>query len=74
MEETDYDNREENISLFKQKIELISKEAEVPWERVSIASGLATYNPEEDLEVADIFKRADNLMYECKLEMKTKMK
>ena len=74
LEETDYDNREENISLFKEKIEMILKEAEVPWERVSIACGLAAFDPETDHNVTDIFKRADNLMYECKMDMKSKMK
>ena len=40
------------------------------WEKVSAAIGAAFFDPSTDKTVADVFKRADNLMYERKKEMK----
>ncbi len=41
-----------------------------PWERVSAAVGMASYIPETDTCAEDVFKRADQAMYENKLAMK----
>ena len=37
---------------------------------VSIASGISDYIPEKDINVADVFKRADEDMYKTKAKMK----
>ena len=41
-----------------------------PWERISAAIGAAVYEPAQDKNAEDVFKRADALMYENKLAMK----
>ena len=41
-----------------------------PWEKVSAAVGVATYNPALDKTADSVFKRADAFMYENKLAMK----
>ncbi len=41
-----------------------------PWEKISAAIGIATYDPSKDESVSDVFKRADTLMYENKKAMK----
>ena len=41
-----------------------------PAARVSIASGIAVYDPEQDPDVMSVVNRADVLMYEEKTKMK----
>ena len=41
-----------------------------PWEKVSAAVGVAFYEPDVDKTADEVFKRADALMYEHKLQMK----
>ena len=41
-----------------------------PWEKVSAAVGMATYEPSSDKTSDEVFKRADKEMYENKLAMK----
>jgi len=41
-----------------------------PWEKVSAAVGMATYEPSSDKNSDEVFKRADKEMYENKLAMK----
>lgn len=43
-----------------------------PWERVSAAIGIAMYDEKEDESAADVFARADKIMYDKKREMKRK--
>lgn len=38
--------------------------------QLSIASGIAHYNVDEDWKYGDVFKKADDAMYSCKAEMK----
>ena len=40
-----------------------------PWERISASIGYTAYDPKKDTGVADVFKRADAEMYNCKKEM-----
>ena len=46
----------------------------MPWEKVSAALGYAFYDKMVDNEVMDVFKRADEEMYECKRGMKADRK
>lgn len=39
------------------------------WKAVSASIGYALYDPEKDSTVENVFKRADNAMYERKKEM-----
>ena len=41
-----------------------------PTRRISIALGYAEYNPDKDKDFAGILKRADEMMYKVKAEMK----
>ena len=41
-----------------------------PWERYSAATGMAVFDEESDVSMDDVFKRADTLMYQNKLESK----
>lgn len=45
-----------------------------PWERIDAAIGIAKYDPEIDSDVAAVLKRADELMYRRKQEMKCQNK
>ena len=62
----DFRNREELISQFRNSEEEICKNAENEWEQVRVTLGLAVYDPETDGSVADVARRADQLMYENK--------
>lgn len=46
------------------------KPTEKPWENISAAVGLAVYEKDSDRTVEDVFKRADELMYQDKVAMK----
>ena len=60
-------------TLQKQFIGQISQDPfvmEDPWNHISAAIGIALYDPKIDLSVDDVLKRADQIMYERKKEMK----
>ena len=58
------DNFAESTFSYKTFIEEMS---EIP---ISIARGFARFEPEQDLHFNDVFKRADNAMYENKRKNK----
>ena len=66
----EYARRDELIALFDQRCYDIRAVAEMPWEKVDIARGLAAYEPGRDASVDDVIKRADERMYENKRERK----
>lgn len=66
LQNTDYQNREELLSLFRKTREEICEAAENEWEQVNITMGLAVYDPESDPAVIDVARRADQRMYENK--------
>lgn len=71
LERDDYDARERLLAEMKEEMVRL-KTAELPvYEKISIASGLATYNSEEDFNVQEVFNRADAAMYKNKAEMKS---
>ena len=41
-----------------------------PWQRLSAAIGMADFSPASDKKIADVFNRADQIMYKNKAEMK----
>lgn len=61
----DFRNREELIAEF-QKAQEATASAENLWERVSIALGIAVYDPKTDESLHDTFRRADKIMYDNK--------
>ena len=67
----DFEEREAHRKIFQQQMDAL-RDAPDPWKRVSMAAGLAVYDPERDGSPEDTFKRADTLMYENKRKMKNR--
>ena len=62
------------IANFKHELFMLEKNENLKqWEKVSAAIGYAEYESIKDASVTDVFKRADQKMYEDKKEMKAKM-
>jgi diguanylate cyclase (GGDEF)-like protein len=61
----DYERREELVASFRKKVEYNRRNG-----LVVVASGMAIYQSENDESYNDVFKRADDLMYECKQALK----
>lgn len=70
----DYRNRDELLRLFDEKCAEKRKDARRAWEKVSVARGMAVYDPEEDESVNDVVRRADKLMYENKWNIKGRVR
>jgi diguanylate cyclase (GGDEF)-like protein len=66
LENEDYQNRKELTGLFDKKAEEIRASTENKWEQVSVALGMAEYDPQSDTSVDDVIHRADKTMYENK--------
>lgn len=66
----DYDNREMLMRMLDKMMSPYSEQVPLPPEYVSIACGLASFDPETDQAVADVRKRADEAMYKDKAEKK----
>lgn len=67
LKDNDYKNREELLALLREE-SITNKKTRVG---PVVASGLAVYEPGRDKEFSDVFNRADSLMYENKMELKT---
>lgn len=70
LENEDYRNREELYDTFYEKLSTVTipmKEQELP---LSIALGIAEYDPDVDFFYENVFARADHAMYRKKDEMK----
>ena len=65
----DYENREELLNQVQAEFGSTSKSAK-PWERLSVAMGMAEYKPETDDKVETVLRRADRKMYLNKKKMK----
>ena len=66
-----------HLSLLEKFDEICSKEVITVGEEkltVSVAKGVASYNPETDKTYKDVFARADHAMYNNKEEMKKALK
>ena len=67
----DFQNVDELISDFETEIERRQNDDSLEyWEKTSAAIGYAAFNPPKDKCYLDVFKRADNEMYENKKAMK----
>lgn len=62
----DYLNREKLKNKFVEKSAEICAFAKEPWERISVAIGLADYTYAGDKDAHSVARRADHLMYEDK--------
>ena len=71
LKNTDYDAINELTGIFNEEIEKLSSDESLePWERTSAAIGVALFDPGKDFTVNDVFKRADENMYQRKHDMK----
>ena len=66
----DYENRTLLMQDFDLATEKHNKRAEKPWERISVAKGIAAFIPGSDRNVDQVLTRADRRMYEEKRRMK----
>ena len=67
----DFEKAEEMKGHFKDAIGKMAVDKELrDWEKVSAAIGVAKYDPDRDHSVEDVFKRADEAMYDDKSRMK----
>ena len=66
----DYRRRDERMAQFGAESESMNALGKNPWDRISIALGVAEYVPGEDGDVETVVKRADTLMYEEKRKYK----
>lgn len=64
----DLKNHEALEEAFKSRV--MDHLAEEPWKNVSAAIGIAVYDPNRDQTADDVLKRADQLMYSMKKNMK----
>lgn len=67
LKDSDYEHREKLLALLREEAITNKKTRVGP----VVASGLAVYEPGRDKEFSDVFNRADSLMYENKMELKT---
>ena len=69
LENHDLENLDELKAAFDIEMEAYKQKTE-PWEQISAAAGYAIYDPVVDKDAEDVFKRADEAMYEQKKQMK----
>lgn len=69
LEGGDYDQYSRLLELFEQTANEYNRTA-LTGSHISIARGIAVFGSETDLTFADVFKRADNAMYQNKAAMK----
>ena len=66
----DLENIDSLIDKFNQELSDLANNKDLsPWEAVSAAIGYATYDSDKDAGAINVFKRADNNMYENKKRM-----
>ena len=71
LENEDYENAVELVEKFRNMLDEIARDSFLePWEKVSAAIGWTLYDSKSDAGVTNVFKRADDLMYEDKKAMK----
>ena len=66
LQNEDYDHRDALCKLFQERCAESIMQSRQPWEQISVAMGVAEYDPEHDFTVSDVARRADRLMYEDK--------
>ena len=68
---SDLENINSLVESFNKKLSELAEDDKLePWEKVSAAIGIAFYDKKIDADVLNVFKRADQNMYECKKSMK----
>ena len=62
----DYENREALIRQFEANLKEINAHTDNIWEQISVAMGIADYDPDTDRTALEVVRRADNRMYSNK--------
>ena len=68
----DYQNRDELLEAFRQKIRSNEEIGEPIYKNVSLACGMAVFDPDADRGASEVLERADRIMYANKAEMKAR--
>ena len=72
LKDEDYENRKALLRQIRKTVR-INEESDLPiYKKISIATGLAEYDPNIDRQCDDVFHRADTLMYMNKAEIKAR--
>lgn len=66
----DFENRDELLQKFEEGQAAVSASAQNEWDKVSVSSGVAVYDPQTDSSFNDLVHRADQLMYDNKRKRK----
>ena len=70
----DYQRVSALVEQFKSRVDHADKSVNHDADHISAAIGYAVYNPKQDQEVDDVFRRADNAMYQNKRQLKNPSK
>lgn len=70
LQNEDYRNKDELTAKFERKSNEIRAKSDGIWHQVSVAIGIASFDPNIDTTVTDVIRRADELMYENKRSKK----
>ncbi|MBQ7445860.1 MAG: diguanylate cyclase [Clostridia bacterium] len=71
LENSDYDRVDELVKEFHDRIRTIAENKDLqPYERISAAIGYSLFDPDNDKNADDVFRRADVEMYEDKKRVK----
>lgn len=66
----DFENRVELLTKLRMEMDVPVDEKNEAFEKISLASGLAVYDPQKDKDFQSVFERADGEMYKAKVAMK----
>ena len=69
----DYENRDALLQEFEKSAEAANRMTENPWEKISLAKGMAVFDPDSDTDMEQILDRADKQMYEEKRRHKQEL-
>lgn len=70
LQNEDYRERDDVCRTFTERAESTLREDNAAWDRISVAMGIAVFDPVKDTCTADVLKRADELMYDDKSRIK----
>lgn len=66
----DYKNRNELEKNFVDQMDKMAAESDLLWKKISMAIGIAVFDPETDNSADSVIRRADELMYKHKEQQK----
>ena len=70
LEKRDYESRKELLDKLYKNIQKPDNDDETPWKLVYVAVGSSTFRKDSDRSYIEVFRRADERMYNCKKKQK----